>query len=113
MGGGGNLVDGVRRWLFQRPSSSSSSNNQNEPILLSSATFSNRVQSGEAGDLNELVVSEDFDFTGLKLLKVPKRNHLPMDPQKKVPFCLPFSCFFLFMFGDELINCFVGNLDMI
>lgn len=95
MGGGGNLVDGVRRWLFQRPSSSSSSNNnQNEPILLSSATFSNRDQSGEAGDLNELVVTEDFDFTGLKLLKVPKRNHLPMDPQKKVPFSFSFSSFY-------------------
>ncbi|KAF8052590.1 hypothetical protein N665_1540s0013 [Sinapis alba] len=83
MGGGGNLVDSVRRWIFfQRPSSSSSSNNNNhEPILLlKSDTFSNPDHSG---DSNELTITEDLDFSGLKLIKVPKRNHLPMDPQKK------------------------------
>ncbi|KAL0797929.1 hypothetical protein Bca101_053103 [Brassica carinata] len=81
MGGGGNLVDGVRRWLFHRPSSSSSNNNNNhEHILLKSDTFSNPDHSG---DSNELIVTEDLDFSGLNLLKVPKRNHSPMDPQKK------------------------------
>ncbi|CAN6896229.1 unnamed protein product [Brassica oleracea] len=81
MGGGGNLVDGVRRWLFHRPSSSSSSNDKHETIVLKSDTFSNP---GQSGDSNELIlVSEDLDFSGLKLIKVPKRNHLPIDPQKK------------------------------
>lgn len=98
MGGGGNLVDGVRRWLFQRPSSSSSSNNNpEEPILNSSSSSSsyNPDHSGNSGDFKELIIIEDLDFSGLTLINVPKRNHLPMDPHKKVSFSFSFS-FFLF-----------------
>ncbi|CAN6902600.1 unnamed protein product [Brassica oleracea var. botrytis] len=80
MGGGGNLVDGVRRWLFHRPSSSSF-NDKHETIVLKSDTFSNPDQSGVSNEL--ILVTEDLDFSGLKLIKVPKRNHLPIDPQKK------------------------------
>uniref|UniRef100_A0A0D3DQ55 mitogen-activated protein kinase n=1 Tax=Brassica oleracea var. oleracea TaxID=109376 RepID=A0A0D3DQ55_BRAOL len=80
MGGGGNLVDGVRRWLFHRPSSSSS-NNKHKTIVLKSDTFSNPDQSGDSNEL--ILVTEDLDFSGLQLIKVPKRNHLPIDPQKK------------------------------
>lgn len=92
MGGGGNLVDGVRRWLFQRPSSSS--NNNHEQPILNSSSFS----SSNPGNSGELIIIEDLDFSGLTLIKVPKRNHLPMDPQKKVPFFYPLS-----ILGDRFI----------
>ncbi|CAN8312452.1 unnamed protein product [Cochlearia groenlandica] len=78
MGGGGNLVDGVRRWLFQKHPCP----NNDKPILKTS-TFSDHDQSCGSDDFNELIVVEDLDFSGLKLIRVPKRNHLPMDPLKK------------------------------
>lgn len=104
MGGGGNLVDGVRRWLFHRPSSSSS-NNKHKTIVLKSDTFSNPDQSGDSNEL--ILVTEDLDFSGLQLIKVPKRNHLPIDPQKKVPF------FFSSFFVDGWLFCWECRDDLI
>ncbi|CAA7043159.1 unnamed protein product [Microthlaspi erraticum] len=80
-GGGLNLVDGVRRWLFSQrrssPPSSSSSNNHdqihNPDKLLD-----------DDGDSKEVTGIVDFDPSKLKKIKVPKRHRLPMDSQKKV-----------------------------
>ncbi|KFK41813.1 hypothetical protein AALP_AA2G174800 [Arabis alpina] len=81
MGGGSNLVDGVRRWLFfHRRSSSSNNHNQIQnppPTSLIPDTLLNN-------DSKEItVIEEDSDPSGLKQIKVPKRNHLPMDAHKK------------------------------
>lgn len=78
-GGGGNLVDGVRRWLFsqRRPSPSSSSNNHDQ--------IHDPDNLVDDGDLNEVTTGiVDFDPSRLKQIKVPKRHRLPMDGQKKV-----------------------------
>ncbi|XVF09490.1 hypothetical protein REPUB_Repub07fG0097600 [Reevesia pubescens] len=92
MGGSGTLVNGVRRW-FQRhhfitsSSSSSSSNNNNntnldqdhhDPTTLT-PTQQKQQEEEEANDL----IVEDFDFSCLKPIKVPKRNHFLMDSHKK------------------------------
>ncbi|CAH8324639.1 unnamed protein product [Eruca vesicaria subsp. sativa] len=37
----------------------------------------------QSGDSNELIVIEDLDFAALRLIKVLRLNHLPMDLQKK------------------------------
>ncbi|KAL1216850.1 Mitogen-activated protein kinase 15 [Cardamine amara subsp. amara] len=79
-GGGGNLVDGVLRWLFfqRRPSSSSSS---------SSSSSNNHDQIHNPGkfidDEGNDLKSKHFDPSDLNQIKVPKRNHLPMDAHKK------------------------------
>lgn len=84
--GGGTFVDGVRR-LFQRRSAfvanniSSNDEQQHQPhaVLTEQQTLS-------------IVV--DFDISGLKLIKVPKRINFPlpnssMDSHKKVAFLPP------------------------
>ncbi|KAJ0106016.1 hypothetical protein Patl1_19675 [Pistacia atlantica] len=79
MGGSGTLVDGVRRW-FQRHTFHSNNNNLDNHAV-------NKSQSQSQEQQGPLTIVEDFDFAGLKLIRVPKRNHLPisysMDPQKK------------------------------
>ncbi|KAJ0047927.1 hypothetical protein Pint_17020 [Pistacia integerrima] len=79
MGGSGTLVDGVRRW-FQRHTFHSNNNNLDNHAV-------NKSQSQSQEQQGPLTIVEDFDFAGLKPIRVPKRNHLPisysMDPQKK------------------------------
>ena len=99
--GGGTFVDGVRR-LFQRrgPSLSvtSTSSNTHENHL---TPFEQNKKERE----QKLRIEEDFDLSGLKLIKVPKRINFAvssssssMDHQKKVP---PFLSFpnLLFVLG--------------
>ncbi|KAG8388020.1 hypothetical protein BUALT_Bualt02G0081800 [Buddleja alternifolia] len=83
--GGGTFVDGVRRWFQRRPSSVTSTSSSSiitnpHPIL------TNKQQQQEEDGLTTII--EDFDFSGLKLIKVPKRDFLPvsassMDSHKK------------------------------
>ncbi|KAL0464163.1 UNVERIFIED_CONTAM: Mitogen-activated protein kinase [Sesamum latifolium] len=82
--GGGTFVDGVRRW-FQRRSSFVSSNISNSNEQNPDAVLS-EIQEQEEED--GLKIVEDFDISGLKLIKVPKRAYFPvststMDPHKK------------------------------
>ncbi|KAG5380172.1 hypothetical protein IGI04_028014 [Brassica rapa subsp. trilocularis] len=76
-GGGSNLVDGLLRWLFfqRRPSSSSNTHDQihNPDNLVDN--------DGDSKNPNGI---EDLDPSKLKLIKVPKRDHSPMDAQKKI-----------------------------
>ncbi|KMT11113.1 hypothetical protein BVRB_5g111950 [Beta vulgaris subsp. vulgaris] len=96
MGGSGTLVDGVRRWFQRRKlddANISSSNNSSSNSSSSSTKIRGQVsvipelnaQQEEKGDL---IIETDFDISGLKLIRVPKRAHIsrfppPMDPQKK------------------------------
>ncbi|PON49793.1 Serine/threonine protein kinase [Trema orientale] len=89
MGSGATLVDGVRRWFQRRSSTSTSSsssfidtNSNNKPI--NSIDSESRVNDRKQSELT--IVVEDFDFPGLKLIKVPIRTHLrtgPMHSHKK------------------------------
>lgn len=107
MGGGGTFVDGVLRWFQRR-------HNNEDAILTDLQKPHNTHLQERAEDNNqEFTITEDFDITGLKLIKVPKRLSFPisahssMDPLKKVSFL--FSLFvllpteswtpFLFSFG--------------
>ncbi|KAA8542809.1 hypothetical protein F0562_023961 [Nyssa sinensis] len=96
--GGGTFVDGVRRW-FQRRSSVTVVNvhhNNNKlngtsdgHVFVSdfnaqSSTLQHHQQREE--EKEELTIIENFDLSGLKLIKVPKRIDFPitaMDPHKK------------------------------
>ncbi|XP_010537489.1 PREDICTED: mitogen-activated protein kinase 8-like isoform X2 [Tarenaya hassleriana] len=85
MGGGGNLVDGVRRWLFPRRPSPSDNRNPNPNHNPSNSSDPNQVVDESSGgdSKEELTVTEDLNLSGLKLIRVPKRHHLPMDSHKK------------------------------
>ena len=110
--GSGNFVDGVRRW-FQRRSSSSSTSSST--VFTNNSTgidskFSNnesQVSVSEFGEEEEdLKVIEDFDISGLNLIKVPKRVKFPptaMDPQKKVSYDL---CELGFIWDFDFIEVF-------
>jgi len=80
MGGSGTLVNGVRRWFQRR-----SNNNNSSCIPQSSVKVKEEIEETEE---QELTVIEDFDISGLQLIRVPKRIHFPpgftMDPHKKV-----------------------------
>lgn len=79
MGGSGTFVDGVLRWFHRR--------HTNEDAILTQPH--NSGDTHLQGKQEEFTITEDFDITGLKLIKVPKRFDLPissssMDPVKKV-----------------------------
>lgn len=78
--GGGALVDGVLRW-FQRRSHKPYHSEQ-------SLNYDNHPQRPEEeGDLQEkdLQIVFDLDISGLKPIRVPKRNKMAgFDPHKKV-----------------------------
>ncbi|XVF53800.1 hypothetical protein PTKIN_Ptkin05aG0127900 [Pterospermum kingtungense] len=87
MGGSGTLVDGVRRWFQRRHfiTSSSSSNNNNNNSTLDHHDHSVIPTQKEQQQEEKLIV-EDFDFSSLKPIKVPKRNFFlisTMDSHKK------------------------------
>ncbi|KAK8521392.1 hypothetical protein V6N13_077499 [Hibiscus sabdariffa] len=95
MGGSGTLVDVVRRWFQRRNLISSSTNHQNTVIAdhndssssSSSATLTitQKQQSQETAATADLVV-QDFDFSSLRVVKVPKRRYFvasSMDSHKK------------------------------
>lgn len=93
MGSNKTFVDGVRR-LFQRRSTSSSSssssvndnnNNNNNDQKNTHFTVNNLGPKliEKEGEEQGLKIVEDFDFSGLSVIKVPKRVALVMDPHKK------------------------------
>ncbi|TYG40248.1 hypothetical protein E1A91_D12G075500v1 [Gossypium mustelinum] len=92
MGGSGSLVDGVRRW-FQRRRLIPSSNQQNNKIIIdhhdtssSSSTTLTLTQKQSQESTADIVV-QDFDFSSLRLVKVPKRHYFldsSMDSHKKL-----------------------------
>ncbi|KAJ7970282.1 Mitogen-activated protein kinase [Quillaja saponaria] len=111
MGGGGTLVDGIRRLFQRRVSTSNIDNNPNNSYK---SNKHNNIDNGDDGNNSSLVfvrnsrahlsigkqgqkegggeqegltiIEEDFEIFGLKSLKVPTRTHFragSMDPHKK------------------------------
>ncbi|KAK4354385.1 hypothetical protein RND71_026579 [Anisodus tanguticus] len=73
MGGSGTFVDGVLRWFHRRH------NNENSILNIDLHNLQQQQQQQQ-----QVAITEDFDITGLKLIKVPKRLNFPtMDPIKK------------------------------
>ncbi|KAM7475315.1 hypothetical protein LguiB_022558 [Lonicera macranthoides] len=89
--GSGTFVDGVRRW-FQRRSSPSPSPSQPQPLVLNNKTSTSNVLTitdfqAKSSTAQDLTIVEDFDISGLNLIRVPKRINFPsssMDPNKKL-----------------------------
>ncbi|KAI3963963.1 hypothetical protein MKX01_009645 [Papaver californicum] len=94
MGGGGTLVDGVRRWFQRRSSSSTSSSSTSHRKLNADdnknddnsthvnaneetrqITLSATIPEEDKQQQEELTIIEDFDLSGLKSIKVPKRQN--------------------------------------
>lgn len=92
-------MDGVRRWFKRRVNSTMSTTNNK-----SRSNANNRnevVKSFQEKEEEGLRIVEDFDFSGLKFIRVPKRVHFlvsnspsSMDPHKRVS--LVATLFFLF-----------------
>lgn len=110
MGGGGTLVDGIRRFFHRRTSPNSAinhshlhhhhqyqyhehqnnnndNNNNNVNINSNNLVFVNDLQAQSPDHQTD----QHCDISALKLLKVPTRSHFKdkpfsMDPQKKVHF---------------------------
>ena len=109
--GSGNFVDDVLRWFQRRSSSSTSSSTvfTNNSTRIDSRFSNNESQASvsEFGEEEEdLNVIEDFDISGLKLIKVPKRVKFPptaMDPHKKVSYDL---CELGFIWDFDFIEVF-------
>lgn len=97
--GGGTFVDGVRRWFHRR--STSGTNNSLAPSSISNTNeqHPHAVLTENQGEEEDgLTIVEDFDFSGLKLIKVPKRVYFPitasdMDAHKKVAFSFLYPFF--------------------
>ncbi|KAL2934167.1 Mitogen-activated protein kinase 8, partial [Bienertia sinuspersici] len=108
--GNGTLVDGVRKWFQGKRSNNSSSCKSDDSISSSiSSNICTQIPEGQVSVISEfngkekkyhssfqqkqeqfgdLNIEIDFDFSGLKRIKVPKRAHNsrfppPMDPHKK------------------------------
>ncbi|RAL42588.1 hypothetical protein DM860_017133 [Cuscuta australis] len=90
MGGGNAFVDGVRRLFHRRPSASSSANagsaltHSKRAVFHPFSDYRSQTPAGEGGE--QLRVEEDFDISGLSLIKVPKRVDFPlssMDHRRK------------------------------
>ncbi|KAJ4959865.1 hypothetical protein NE237_019775 [Protea cynaroides] len=112
--GGGALVDGVRRWFQRRTSVTTTNNNHRssklkdngyhvflaedhaQPESTSSTTTTSsssdhrrnqhhQQQKQEEDEPDELTIVEDFDFSGLKFIKVPERTTIipNMEAHKK------------------------------
>lgn len=114
MGGGGTLVDGIRRF-FQRRTDPPPINSQSHVVHDDIDHHNNNNNNDNNNDgvdescnanVNSVnlvsVTDQDSDISSLKLLKVPTRSHFKassMDRHKKVPFFFSLSLLLLLLFG--------------
>ncbi|KAI3463718.1 hypothetical protein Pfo_020381 [Paulownia fortunei] len=86
--GGGTFVDGVRRWFQRRSTSVTNTSFDSSNISSTNEQHPHAVLREKQEEEDGLTIVEDFDISGLKLIKVPKRVYFPisgssMDSQKK------------------------------
>jgi len=113
MGGGGTLVEGLRR-LFQRRASSSAENHNNA----NNSRVHVRDLRAQLSSIpnHDHLVDPNFDFSTLKPIKVPAQipfRPSSMDHHKKVLFFIaPFSSFFLLpsLFSCLFLFCFTSSV---
>ncbi|XP_072983880.1 mitogen-activated protein kinase 9-like isoform X3 [Typha latifolia] len=82
--GGGTLVDGVRRW-FQRRTTDSRTSAASSTTLIGDRDPEELEPDEEEEESREdqLLIVEDLDLVGLRLIRVPKRKMAPIDAHKK------------------------------
>ena len=113
MGGGGTLVDGIRRFFQRRtdppPINSQSHvvhddidhhNNNNNDNDNNNDGVDESCNANVNSDNLVSVTDQDSDISSLKLLKVPTRSHFKassMDRHKKVPFFFSLSLLLLLL----------------
>ncbi|CAK9185588.1 unnamed protein product [Ilex paraguariensis] len=85
--GNGTLVDGVFRWFHRLSGSDDTVGNENKHAGVTDFEAKSSATTSQQPEKKELTIIEDFDFSGLKIVKVPKRIHFSvnssMDPHKK------------------------------